>query len=254
MIWKTKNIKLLSVLVLFFGVLSHAQEVRIEGKVFFDSTPLKDINVLDKNTLKGVATDENGAFKLWAKLGDSVLFSSLSFQNRIIVITENHVKEKYMEVYLELGFTELDEIELVQWFRLELGDVAIDERTRLSNDQTDDYRPPNASYFTDPNARHEGISARSIYRALTKNSRHKKAEQKKLDEKMAILIAQFPDKLKDSYGEEFFTITLAIPEDEVNLFLDFCVGNGLSEFYDQNEFLIKDFLIKQSSAYTLAKN
>ena len=177
MIWKTKKIELLSILLLFFSVFATAQEVTIEGKVLFDTTPLKDINVLDKNTLKGVATDENGKFKLNVMKGDSILFSSLSFQNRIIVISDNHIKDKYMEVYLELGFTELDEVELVQWFRLELGDVAVDERARLNNDQTDDYRPPNASYFVDPTAKHEGISARSIYRALTKKSRLKEVRR-----------------------------------------------------------------------------
>jgi hypothetical protein len=254
MIWKTNKIQILSVIILFFGIVATAQEVKLKGKVLFDTTPLKDINVLNKDSQSGVATDDNGHFELKAMLGDSILFSSLSFQNRIIVVSENHIENKTMEVYLELGFTELDEVELVQWFRLELGDVAVDERARLNNDQTDDYRPPNASYFVDPTAKHEGISARSIYRALTKNSRHKKAEQKKLDDKMASLIAQFPEKLKSSYGLEFFTISLKVPEDEVDRFLDFCDGNGLANYYDRSSFEVTDFLIKQGTAYTLAKN
>lgn len=254
MMLKTKKIQLLIAIFLLFGVLTYAQEIKLEGKVFFDTTPLKDINILNKTFKDGTASNENGSFQLNVHLGDSILFSSLTFQNRVIVISENHIKNKYMEVYLELGFTELDEIELIQWFRLELGDVAVDERARLNNDQTDLYRPPNASYFVDPTAKHEGISARSIYRALTKNSRQRKAEQKKLDEKMAILIEQFPEKLKESYGIEFFTISLKIPDDEVNRFLDFCQGNGLAGYYDKSPFEITDFLIKQSSAYTLAKN
>ena len=254
MILKTKKTQILSAILLIFGVFIHAQEINLEGKVFFDTTPLKDINILNKTSKSGTASDDDGSFQLNVTLGDSILFSSLTFQNRVIVISENHLKNRSMEVYLELGFTELDEVELVQWFRLELGDVAIDERARLNNDQTDLYRPPNASYFVDPTAKHEGISARSIYRALTKKSRHKKAEQRKLDEKMAILIEQFPEKLKESYGIEFFTISLKIPDDEVDRFLDFCQGNGLSDYYDKSSFEITDFLIKQSSAYTLAKN
>lgn len=254
MSWKTSILNLLSIVLLFFGAVTHAQEIKIEGKVLFDKTPLKDINVLNKNTQKGTATDNDGNFSMNVTLGDSILFSSLSFRNRVIQISETHINDKSMEVYLELGFTELDEVELEQWFQLELGDVAVDERARLNNDQTDDYRPPNASYFVDPTAKHSGISARSIYRELTKKSRLKKAEQKKLDDKMAILLAQFPEELKGSYGTEFFTITLNIPADEVDRFLDYCDGNGLSEYFDKSEFLIKDFLIKQSQAYTLAKN
>lgn len=254
MSWKIKTLNIFSIVLLFFGGLAHAQEFKLTGKVFFDETPLKDINVLDKSTLKGTSTDENGNFAINVSLGDSILFSSLSFRNRIIRISEVHMLNKTMEVYLELGFTELDEVELEQWFKLELGDVAVDERARLNNDQTDDYRPPNASYFVDPTAKHSGISARSIYRALTKKSRLSKAEQKKLDDKMAILQEQFPEDLKASYGVDFFTITLKIPDNEVDRFLDYCDGNGLSEYFDKSEFLIKDFLIKQSNAYTLAKN
>ena len=159
-----------------------------------------------------------------------------------------------MEVYLELGFTQLDEVELEQWFRMELGDIAVDERTRLSNDQTDLNRPPNASYFVDPTAKHQGISARSIYRALTKKSRLEKAELQKLDEKMALLKEQFPEELKESYGVDFFTISLKIPEDEVDRFLNFCDDNGLGELFDKSAFEITDFLIKQSTSYNLAKN
>ena len=71
---------------------------------------------------------------------------------------------------------------------------------------------------------------------------------------MAELVAQFPEKLKSSYGIEFFTISLKVPDDEVDRFLDFCEGNGLFDYYDKSSFEITDFLIKQGQAYTLAKN
>ena len=251
---KTKSLTIFSLFVLFTSLFLQAQEVKITGRVLYDNTPLKDINILNKNTLKGTATNDDGVFVLKVSKGDSILFSSLSFSNRIIKITERHIEDQSMEVYLELGFTELDEVELEQWFRLELGDVAVDERMRLSNDQTDLNRPPNAAYYVDPTSRHQGISARSIYRAITKKSRLKKADQRKLDEKMDLLKKQFPDELKESYGVEFFTISLKIPKDEIDRFLDFCGSNGLSDFFDKSSFEITDFLIKQSTAYTLAKN
>lgn len=252
--WKTNKINILGLFFTLFSVVAFAQEIRLKGTVQFDNTLLKDINVLNKSTQYGTATNEKGEFEINVALGDSILFSSLSFQNRIIKVSASHMENKTMEVFLDLGFTELDEVELEQWFRLELGDIAVDERARLNNDKTDDYRPPNASYFVDPTAKHSGISARSIYRALTKKSRLSKAEQKRLDDKLAILQEQFPEDLKASYGEEFFTITLKIPDDEVDRFLNYCIDSGLPDFFDKSEFLIKDFLIKQSKAYTLAKN
>lgn len=251
---KTKTLNIFSLLFVFFSFFAGAQEINLKGFVFYDTTPLKDINILNKTTQKGTATNQDGMFVIEVSKGDSILFSSLSFSNRIIRVTETHMEEKTMEVFLELGFTQLDEVELEQWFRMELGDIAVDERTRLSNDQTDLNRPPNASYFVDPTARHQGISARSIYRALTKKSRLNKAEQKKLDEKMTILKEQFPEEIKESYGLEFFTISLKVPKDEVDRFLNFCDENGLGEFFDKSAFEITDFLMKQSAAYTLAKN
>ena len=59
----------------------------------------------------------------------------------------------------------------------------------------------------------------------------------------------FSTTIKNLYGDTFFIEALNIQEHEINLFLDFCVGNGLTEFYNSNEIVIKNFLIKQTREY-----
>ena len=68
------------------------------------------------------------------------------------------------------------------------------------------------------------------------------------------VLTRFAAKIRLLYGDEFFTYWLHIPREEINLFLDYCQANNLSEYIDSAEFIIKDFLIKQGKKYKLIKN
>ena len=110
--WKTNKINILGLFFTLFSVVAFAQEIRLKGTVQFDNTLLKDINVLNKSTQYGTATNEEGEFEINVALGDSILFSSLSFQNRIIKVSASHMENKTMEVFLDLLHTFLSHLQL----------------------------------------------------------------------------------------------------------------------------------------------
>ena len=60
----------------FLTQLTFAQETKsIFGKVTFDNLPLSNVNVVIKNTIIGVQTDQTGSYRIEAKVGDEILFS-----------------------------------------------------------------------------------------------------------------------------------------------------------------------------------
>lgn len=256
---KLKNKKILAVIFLFSIVTTtiFAQEERtiVQGKVKFENTELEDINIIDLTTNIGIASNSHGVFIIPVAKGDSILFSSVSYQNRIIVISDTHIKEKSLTVYLEPGFNELDEVEILRKVRLEFNNVAVDQRAVLDFDEISTSTAPDVQKTFDYNTQlTNGVSLTSIYNAVTKNARARKRSENDEKNHITHLQNEFPNKLKNEYGDDFFVDWLYIPANEINLFLDFCQENGLGELYDSNEFIVKNFLVLQSNKYLDLKN
>tara|TARA_R110001583_G_scaffold10179_4_gene47335 strand:+ start:350 stop:1102 length:753 start_codon:yes stop_codon:yes gene_type:complete len=241
---KLKTNLFLNIFLFLFCLKIGAQENRVEliGIVKQDSILLNDINIINKTTNTGTSTNKDGRFIINAKEGDSLLISSIIHKNRTLKISNAHITSKFIIVYLESEFNELDEIFLSQKYFIDIGDVSIDRRTILDEKEGPKNKPPSVDKYTDP----YGISFVSIYNALTKKARLKRKEIKLENEKNRILKNDFPTKIISLYGIPFFTKTLQIPKDEIYIFLDFSQEKGLLELFNKNEFLIKDFLIKQA--------
>lgn len=251
------NIKKISFFVAYlFAISLSAQEkpVLLEGKVKYNEMSIPDINVINKTSNIGTSSNENGEFKISAKLGDSITFSSIEYQNRIIAVTENHINNNAITVYLEPGFNELDEVEILQKMRLEFNNIALDRRAILDTDEIDKSAAPNLDQQMHQGYMTNGMSLIGIYNLLTKNSRARKRTANDEKNQIEHFKAELPNTLKKLYGVDFFTDWLYIPKDEVDLFLDYCQGNGLGEYYNSNEFVIKNFLVIQSNNYNKLKD
>jgi len=243
--------KYLFIGILFIVFQLNAQEkpVLLQGVVKYNTFTIPNINVINSSSKIGTSSDVNGTFSISAVKGDSIVFSSLEYQNRTIAISENHIKNKAITVYLEPGFNELDEVEILQKMRLDFNNVAVDNRTVLDNDQVSTYEAPNLDKQLHQGYMTNGMSLIGIYNLLTKKSRARKRTENDKNNEIANFKAELPNTLKKLYGIDFFTDWLYIPPEEVDLFLDYCQGNGLSEHYNSNEFVIKNFLVIQSNKY-----
>ncbi len=245
-----KNI-ITALLFLFISVQLFAQEslVKIEGFVKSDSIYLENINILNLTQNLGASSNSKGAFTLFAKLGDSVMFSSVNYTNRIIKISKNHINEKKILIFLEQGFNELDEVLLNQKIRLDVGNLDVQKGIILNTTENSRKKGPDLRRMTDPSYGNTGVDFVSIFKLLTKNLRLKNKEKKSEQAINERLIEEFPNKLYTLYEANFFTDELNIPDDKIYLFLEYCQENGLSNHLNSNEFQIKNFLIVQSRKY-----
>lgn len=255
----TLNIKTaLLVLILFCigttTIVAQEEAEVLQGKVKYEDSYLQDINIINLRSNLGTSSNSHGIFIIPAVEGDSILFSSISYQNRIIVVTDHHIQDHLMTVYLEPGFNELDEVEILRKVRLEFNNVAVDQRAVLDADEISVNSAPNVQQTFDYNTQlTNGVSLTSIYKAITQKARAKKQSENDEKNQITHLQNEFPNKIKAEYGDEFFTEWLYIPADEINLFLDFCQENGLGELYDSNEFIVKNFLVLESNEYLKLK-
>lgn len=253
---KTKYISILTVLFICFTLKMNGQEERIKlkGNVKYNTTNLENINIINKAVKMGTASNADGIFEIIAAKGDSIEFSSIEYQNRTIVITENHINSKYIAVYLEPGFNELDEVEILQSMRLDVSKVPVQQRAQLDIDEMDLREAPDAKDLSGYNTQlTNGMDLIQIYSLLTKKSRAKKRSENDLKNEIEHIKQELPTTLKNAYGDDFFTEWLHIENDEIYEFLDFCQANGLGDFYKSEEIYIKDFLIKQSVNFNKTK-
>ncbi|WP_299106741.1 carboxypeptidase-like regulatory domain-containing protein [uncultured Winogradskyella sp.] len=72
-----KKMTLFSIAVCF--TLITTAQISVSGVVINDSIPLESASVIIKNSLKGVATNNKGEFKLEAKKGDTLSVSYLGY-------------------------------------------------------------------------------------------------------------------------------------------------------------------------------
>lgn len=257
---KNKIYRILTFIIVFSTISLKAQDLRfkIKGTVKSDSTYLQDINILNKVTNLGASSDNVGSFTIYAKEGDSIEFSSLVYENRIIKISKTHTTSKQITVYLEPDYYQLDEVMLVKKAFINWRNAAVTKGTILNNDKISNSKAPDARKLTDPNANAGGLNPIALFMMLTKKARlRRKARRLKLKyehEEIKQLKIEFPTTIKNLYGDDFFKETLHISEDNIYLFLDYCEGNGLNEFYKSNEIVIKNFLIKQAKKFNSIKN
>jgi len=259
------KLKIKPLIILIFAFLfsmqkTNAQErrVKLKGSVKYDTIYLQDINILNKTTNLGASSDGNGLFTIYAKEGDSIMFSSLVYTNRIIKISKTHINSKKITVYLEPDFYQLNEVMLAKKVFINWRDAALTKGAVLNNDAISNRKAPDARKLTDPNANAGGINPFAIIMMLTKKARLKR-KVKRLDLKLEHdeikrLKIEFPTTIKNKYGTIFFKETLHISEDNIYLFLDYCEGNGLNDYYKSNEIVVKNFLILQARKFNSIKN
>ena len=253
---KINSYRLTLFVVVFVTLNSNAQDKRIKlkGAVKYDSTYLQDINILNKATNFGISSDKNGHFTIYAKKGDSILFSSIVYKNRIIKISETHISSKITTIYLELNYNLLDEVMLDNKIIIDWRNASVTKGTIFNNDKITNSKAPDARKLTDPNANAGGLNPIALFMALTKKARLKRKRLKVEQEEIKQFKFEFFYKIRNSTGDDFFNEWLHIPNDKINLFLDYCEGNGFLELYDKEEIIIKDFLIKQAKKFNSIKN
>ncbi len=77
-----------------------------------DGKPLAGINVIVKNTNKGVVTDANGRFSIVAQVGSLLIFSSVGYNSREIKVSDG---ESLLNIALTVNNSPLDEVQIIAY-------------------------------------------------------------------------------------------------------------------------------------------
>ncbi|MGB0199143.1 MAG: carboxypeptidase-like regulatory domain-containing protein [Flavobacteriaceae bacterium] len=230
------------------NMLSAQQDYRtwLRGKVLYQDSNVVAANVLNTTSEKATITDDNGNFAIEVQLNDELIFSSVQYEIRAIVITKEILQRNRLVIDVREKITQLDEVVIspnrpeaflnVKEEEFKQFDYTADKSTRVENE------------LLRQNQLYNGVDFVNIFKLLYKSLRPETSEDKTFDFAPSDVIRQI-------YPDIFFTSQLNIDPDEIELFLQYC--DDRIETKDllkrENEFQLMDFLIKQSEKFRKAR-
>jgi|TARA_B110000444_G_scaffold217994_1_gene217291 hypothetical protein len=213
----------------------------VKGKVLYRDSNVISANVVNNTTQEATTTNEDGEFEIKVKLNDRLIFSSVQYQIRSLVINKEILQKSRIVIDVNEKVRELDEVvvgpENTEKF-LDLKeeefkkiDYSFDKSTKIENQIL------KAGRFNN------GLNFISLYKAIAK-SNSKEVEPKSFSYKPSNLI-------REVYDDNFFITNLGIPKENISEFLLFCDDKFPSKFLlkKSNEFQLIDFLVKQSDKF-----
>jgi hypothetical protein len=231
---------------------SQEKYVLISGKIISSNNAVGNVHIVNLNTKLGTVSNDGGEFEMLVSLNDVLLFSSIEYERKEIIITDNFIKYKKLVVELIPSVNELNEVFIEgltgnlnydikkvpkdtvrnHSFFLKPGDL----KKILPPDLHGSEKAPYVGFFPpipgsvslpDPGYEAEQRLKREI-------SRKK----------------QFPSKIIKQFGLAYFTDKLLIPEDKIDHFLAYCEDrNIINEFYKNNLLEVIQILREESKSY-----
>ncbi|MBZ9630714.1 carboxypeptidase-like regulatory domain-containing protein [Salegentibacter sp. LM13S] len=213
----------------------------LKGKILADSieAPIHIINITAE---KGTVTEASGEFSVEVSENDLLLFSSVQFQKKEILITSEILSSGLLEIELHKDLTELDEVRLhqlsgnlandiddIKTFDPRIIGFALSDKEPLSIEER---KLAAMSSPMDP----VGL----IYGAISgENKKLKKAIE---NNRLSTLVY----KAREFVPDEYFTETLFLPENKIMDFLYYCsLKPNFKELVNKNDPLVLMEFLKE---------
>jgi hypothetical protein len=233
----------------------------LNGQIMADSLSVEGITITNKTTSRYAVSDKEGNFSVYAREKDTLMFSSMNFTSKMVILNASDFKMSLLRIKLETHVLELDEV--------------IINRNSLTGDLVRDSKNIKVTQI-DPKINMKDALA-TLYEADGVTTVYNKALEgpgtivnnfqpdlvkivkmfglfkgKKKEEKIAFTSAKiFPEAVMAKLPESFFLDTLKLKKDEIGLFLSFCENDSRAQglLYANKEFELVDFLISKKDEY-----
>lgn len=231
----------LSFSILFTTILLGQDRRPLKGSLFYKNTAVVAANVVNNTAQINTITNSEGEFEIEVAVGDEIIFSSVQYKIRAVIITPEVLAKNRLVVSVNENITELKEVvvttEDVERF-LDLKeeefkgfDYEQDKSTRINNKLTDDRVLTNGIDFVN--------IAKLILKAI--NSKPEEEQMRIKPSEVLPLV----------FETSFFEQDLELKKDQVVGFLEYIdTQMKTSALLKQSQqFQLIDYLISQSNTY-----
>ncbi|OBX26291.1 carboxypeptidase-like protein [Gelidibacter algens] len=215
----------------------------ISGTLYDDEAPITGAKIMNVTSKSITSTDANGNFDIYAKINDTLIFSSLFHHTKQLVVNESHLDGTQV-FELKKILNELDEVDLQA--RIASKEMDEKETTKTIKQQFKTDVEKNPHLYRRPNANSGPIDILEIGRRIKKLFKRKTPKE---SEAVAFdITSEDLDTLfkKDKFfTDTFLVLDLNITKDYKHLFFAYCETKEISSRLlrpDNKIYLIDKFL------------
>lgn len=240
--------KFTAILFLLIYYISFSQtEQLISGKVSYQETFQKNIDVINFTTKKITQTDALGAFSIEAKVNDVLIFMSDNIIDQKYKLTAEDFKKKVLSITLTEKPIPLEEIEIQQVKQLKVAAVSYNDM-KMTKIQKDAARPKVEGVYTGEMV--NAVDFVQLGKMVGKLFKSNKPKAKKAAETVS-----FKEYAASNFNPTFFSKTLKLKSEETSRFLEYCESDPKSKTtVDSNdELTVLEFLLAKKAEFDKLK-
>ena len=242
---------ILGILILFLSCQPCFSQVltrtTMHGNVVNDSVAVERGLVFNLNSKSGAVISNRGFFSILAKVSDTLVFSSLGFKSKKVVLSQGDINSSFFRIELDALANQL--LAVVVYAKSgphpEFGNTQkiVDTQYYDDNQSSADNIFMMPTGTGDPNA----IDCIRVYNMIFKNLLKNNPNKADL-----VSDVGFTTVAMQNVNYSFFTDKLKLKDDQVGLFLMFCENDPKSKSFvntTSQEFEIMDFLVTKNSEF-----
>lgn len=231
------------VCICFFSpiILNSQDRIPIKGQLLYKNTKVIAANVINNTSQMNTITDSDGFFEIDVALGDEIIFSSVQYRIRSVIITDEILKKNRLVVSVNENINELKEVVVTTEDVEKFLDLKEEEFKGF------DYEKDKSSKLINRAASNRqlsnGIDFVNIARLLASAIKNKTPDEQLNMKPSEILTLVFEPT--------FFEEDLGIQRNQVNIFLEYIDKKMKTSklLKKDKEFELIDYLVDQSELF-----
>jgi hypothetical protein len=241
---------ILGILVLFLSCQPcFSQELTrktVHGKVVNDSIAIENGLVFNVNAKTGSVIDSKGYFSILAKVKDTLVFTSLGFKSKKVVLSKADITSSFYRIKLNAVANQL--LAVVVYAKNGPHPEFSNTQKIVDTQYYDDKQssPDNILMMPTGTGDPNNMDVIRVYNKIFKNLLKNNPEKRDL-----VSDVSFTTIAMQNVSYSFFTDKLKLKEDEVGLFLLFCENDPKSNAFTKinQQFEVMDFLITKNKEF-----
>jgi hypothetical protein len=217
----------------------------IKGQVRNTLIPVEDVIVFNTKHSSGTAVNAYGSFEIMASISDTLVFSSLVFKSKRIILTEKDFIAPHLIVPLEVFTNELAEVIILA--KKDVNPISGSTQKFVDIQFFDDAQSSPKNTVMPPDGTiDKGMDFVRIYKGVLKTLRKDNPGKQDFYKDTT-----FSDYVISHVNYSFLSNSLALRDDEIKLFLVYCENDSKSRtlMNPALEFQLLDFLSNKNKEF-----
>tara|TARA_R100001369_G_scaffold21881_3_gene39737 strand:- start:44854 stop:45681 length:828 start_codon:yes stop_codon:yes gene_type:complete len=266
-------LKVITLLLFTVSPIIAQENTLLKGSIKAPFIDEASVNIINSTQQTGTLNTKSGSFQILIRENDELLFSSIQYKNKTIIITSDILKEGFIEVILEEDLNILDEVNIsnIQLTGIMATDIAQMEIVRdlpinfsfgdimnmeFASDINDGQMAPlNLALGQRPSLPGSNVLG-ILGLILSPILPDKKVPEINVDVNKYKNTSDVIAHLRELFDEKFFTETLEIKKDYIDDFIYYANDNGMGVILikQKNQLALIEFLMDQSKIYNQTKS